>query len=256
MKKKSISYPSKTLFEAKDFVLSVYEAVGDQTPLMYDKLCEYGKVPIRETAYMASTAAQYGWSESIYGKGHVVNGEICKILRKPQDGEESAILLKAFTSPEVYKKIIQDWNNKQIQSEKALDIYLSRNFGFTDKGAALCSKVFIENAKSLGLIDSDNNFKVDAEIVISEPKEKKTKVKEVKDVKTKSTSSVNEKKKQSDTSKHYETPPTPPSNNGGNKTVMVFIKGKEFNWPVPNDMTQTDWDHVVKQIQNIKTWAK
>lgn len=242
MKKRSIPYPSKTLFETKPFVIGIYEGVGDQLELQYDDMAKYGGVSRRETPYFASTASQYGWTESVYGKGHKVNGDICKILRKPQGNEEAEILKKAFISPEVYQSIIKEWNGKQIQSIDALDIYLGRTFSFTDTGSTQCAEVFIENAKALGLIDAENYFRIDAEINIStttEPKSKKPKTS------NENTGKQTKRKGVDTTNIKY----TPPPKEEGVKYISVFIKSKELKVPILEVMDNDDWEAYLKQIQ-------
>ncbi len=252
MKKRSGSYPSKTIFETKDFVVSVYNGVGDTLPLKYPELAKYGNVAVREADSFAVSANQYGWMTASYGKGHTPNGNICKILRKPQVDEEKQLFLTAFTTPPLYKSIITDYNGKEIPSNETVEIYLSRNHSFSDAGATLCAKIFLENARRLGLIGSDNVFKIDAEIIITPPEPKAKKTKEGND-------SGGKKKTPPPQNKNVDTPifKKPEERNDSKlKNIPLFVRGRELHLSVLEDMAQSDWDVIIKQLQNIKAYSK
>jgi hypothetical protein len=252
MRKRSASYPSKNLKETETFVVSVFENVGDAT-LKYEELGKHGGVAVREADAFASTANQYGWMTQVRGKGYSPNSTICKALRTPKnDDEKNKLYLAAFLSPHIYKVISNEWNGKKITFE-GLKISLIRDHEFSDVGAKLASKIFFDNAKFLGLIDDDSNFSIDAEIKIDTSTIKEKKVKS-----QSGTTEVNKKGLvKPKTPKEVVTPPHT-QHNGSNsmKKISIFVRGQELHWPVPDDMSQSDWDAVTKQIQNIKSFAK
>lgn len=249
MAKKSIQYPSKTLFETKDFTLSVYEGHGAELPLEYPDLSKYGKVPIREVAAFASTASQYEWTTVVWGKGHKPKGDVCKAMKNPHPGEMESIYKEAFTKPDIYKHIIKDWNGKENVLEASIVTYLQRNFDFSDKGGAICAAVFIQNAKGLGLIDDSNTFRIDVEVNITEPEVKEKKVKEPKDPATE----VKAKKKaQIETVTFKQSPNANGNPPPGTKNITVWIRSKKLVVPVLEDMTVEDWEAFIGQLQEKK----
>lgn len=252
MKKRSPQYPQNNLLETRDFSVSVYEKAGDSTPLKYADLAKFGKVPTRDSDSYATTAKLYGWMVSVYGQGYTPVGSICTILRKPQVDEEKESYLTAFSKPEIYQKIISDYQGKSVAPE-GLEIYLIRKHNFSDSGAKQCAMIFLQNANFLGLIDTDGLFNANGQVTITPIDEKQRKTK---DVEATANAKPNSKKQKINNpllnvKKLDEQLPLNPNS----KTIMVFIKGQEFNWPVPNGMNSTDWDQLAKQIQQLKTYA-
>lgn len=254
MKKRSASYPSKTLFETENFSVSVFQNIGDAIPLKYPDLAKHGNVAVREADSFASTASQYGWMKNIRGKGYAPIGEKCKALRTPKDGEKNKLLLDAFVAPPIYKTIIHDWNNKTI-TQDGLEIYLVRDKDFSDIGAKVGATVFLTNAKSLGLLNQDNILNVDAEIKIEASSENQKKHQQAPSKKTgKNILSNYRAVKNPIVQEKNETKiPTP---SGALKTLHFFVRGTELKFQVLEDMNQSDWDAIIKQIQNIKAFAK
>lgn len=254
MKKRSASYPSKNLNDTENFSVSVFEKVGE-TALKYSDLAKHGNVAAREADSFASTANQYGWMTQVRGKGYSPNSLICKALRTPKgDEEKNKLYLNAFMSPQIYKVIVSEWNGKKI-TEEGLIISLIRDHEFSDPGAKIASKIFFENVKFLGLLDNDSNFNIAADIVIDPNPVKEKRIKsQVSSSKPSSKKNTAHKAtvKQEDQKPQYNTG----GGSGSMKKISIFVREQELHWPVPDNMNQSDWDAVLKQIQNIKSFAK
>lgn len=252
MKQRSGSYPSKTLTDAEKFSVSVFQNVGE-TNLKYSDLAKHGNVPVREADSFAVTAGQYGWMNKSHGKGYSAIPEVCNALRTPHNNDEkNKLYLQAFQSPPLYKSLITETNGKKT-TEEGLKISLIRNHGFTDAGAKVASKVFIDNAKFLGLIDGDDLFSIDADIVIDLSVVKEKQKKSVK------AAPLNAVKKDAEKFKKQQQPPPSYSSVGSSnstKKISVFVRGQELHCQVLEDMNQYDWDALIKQFQNIKSFSK
>jgi len=253
MRKRSSSYPGKNLQDVEKFCISVFEKVGD-TVLKYADLAKHGGVPVREVDTFASTATQYGWMTAVRGKGFSANSAICRALRTPKDGEKNAIYLTAFQSPVIYKWLINHVNGKLV-TEEGLRIDLVRDKDFSDPGSKQATKIFLENAKFLGLIDADNNFNAGAEIVINPEVIKETKTKSQSGSSPSTTKKANIQEKHKSPIQH--TPLHDSNSNAGSmKKLSLYVRGQELTFSVFENMTQADWDAVIKQIQNIKAFSK
>jgi|GEM_PF-4065667 len=249
MRKRSPSYPSKPILSIENFVVSVFEKVGD-TALNYNDLAKHGGVPVREADEYASTASQYGWLTQERGKGYSPNSAICKALRNPKNEEEkNKLYMGAFLAPQLYKLICTDFNRKKITLD-GLKIYLIRDREFSDIGADVASQIFIDNAKFLGIIDTESTLNIDADIKIDLSTIKERQPKSVK-----ATSSA--AKKDSGKARVLEVQPPPSGNNSNTmKKISVFVRGQELHFQVLEDMNQGDWDALIKQLQNIKSFSK
>lgn len=189
--------------------------------------------------------------EKNYGKGCSANSELCKALRTPKDDDEkSKLYVTAFTAAPIYKTIINQFNGKTTTIE-GLKIYLIREHNFSDSGAKTASEIFVQNANILGLIDSDNVFNIDSEIVINTNVEKQRKHRQQSNTtvsKTKTTPTPKVEHKYENTTHN--------SGNSGKKKISIYVRGEELTLNVLENMNQNDWDAIIKQIQNIKSFAK
>jgi hypothetical protein len=254
MKKRSSSYPGKNLKDAETFVVTVFEKAGEAV-MQYADLAKQGGIPLRQADSYASTANQYGWMTQVRGKGYSPNSAICKALRTPHDdAEKKKLYLDAFKSPSLYKKIIVAWNGKKITDE-GLKISLIRDYEFTDAGAQSASQIFIENAKFLGLLDPDGNFNSDAEITIDPDSIKEKRAKPVGASANNKNPTDKAKTKQQESHKPNEDSGAA-ARSAQTKKVPIFVRGQELYLLALEDMKQVDWDAVIKQIQNIKSYSR
>lgn len=256
MKKRSPSFPSKNIVEAKRFSISVFENVGE-TVLPYAELAKKGEVAVREADSFAVSSSQYGFMKIERGKGYGAVAKVCSALRLPKEGEENALYLNAFISPPLYKTIISLFNGKKI-TEQGLIIDLVRDHEFGDTGAKIAAKVFIENVQFLGLIDTDGILNVDAEIKIDP---QPIKGKKGSSNEKQSADKKNSTSKRPEAGKRPESDTTSSIGNSSNgnmatKKIPIFIRGQELHFPVLEGMNQSDWDAVIKQLSNIKAYSK
>lgn len=247
MKKRSPLYPLTNLLDTRNFSVNVFEKAGDSTPLKYADLAKFGQVAVRDADSFASAARQYGWMTSAYGKGYSPISAVCTILRKPQGNEETQQYLTAFTKPDIFQKIISEYQGKSIPTE-GLEIFLIRQHQFSDAGAKQCATVFLQNANFLGLINADGVFNSSGQITIT-PIDKEEKPKKQKNIVNGSGKPVQKtvKQLQSLTLNNNAN-----NGNGAGKNIMVFIKGQRYSWPLPSNMSKSDWDDIEVQIKQFK----
>lgn len=253
MKKRSPAAPKYNLSEFERFCISVYEGVGDAKNLQYADLSKHGGIAVRDADSYASTGRQYGWVTSEYGKGYSVNGPICKALRHPHAGEKEKIYLAAFTTPTIYRQIINDFNHKNITTD-GLSLALIRSYDFAEQGAKEAAKVFIENATMLGLIDSEGHLNVEADVTITAPPPS-TKQPKTSAAKNSTKGKTDEPKTKKNNA--YVAPPidhSPPDDKV--KTISVYVRGRELNIPLLEDMKRADMEAMIKQLQNILLFMK
>lgn len=101
------------------------------------------------------TAFQYGTLESIPAKGIVVK----ELYQDIAEGKKTA-LLEAFANPPLYRRLIQEYNNKILPNEAGLAKLLStKEYGINSNSATRAAKIFFENGKSLDVIDSNNRLR-------------------------------------------------------------------------------------------------
>ncbi|MBS1595983.1 MAG: hypothetical protein JST90_16855 [Bacteroidetes bacterium] len=250
--------PKRTIAEIQRFCLSIFDSLGDAKGLQFPDLAKHGGIPIRYADEYASAGKYYGFLTSVYGSGYSIDGAKCKALKYPAPGEKEKLLLDAFTFPDIYKLIINEFNHKKITPD-GISHVLIRTHDFPEKGAKETSRVFIENANLLGLIDSSGHLNLDAEITISEPqvKEKSTQAKASTGGKSKKSEKPEQVKGKKPATVVQHTPiihtPEPAA---GLKPLSVYVRGKELVLHVPDDMKRNDLEAIIKQLQNVLQFMK
>src|SRR5205807_2030093 len=87
----------------------------------------------------------------------------------PEENVNDAIL-ECLLNPPLYKKIINEFREKQLPSEKGLANLLDRNYGIKGNAANVAARIFIKNLQGLSLIAPGNILKLDSYIPYVEEK--------------------------------------------------------------------------------------
>lgn len=109
--------------------------------------------------YFFISAIQYGLLVPI-GKGLSV-GQLYERIEAPVygDTDRKAAKIEAFNNSPIYKKLIEAFNNRILPNEEGLANALkSKDYGVNPITCDKAAKVFFENGRSLGIIDSNNRL--------------------------------------------------------------------------------------------------
>ena len=79
-------------------------------------------------------------------------------------------LIECLNTPELYKKLIAEFKDKQLPSETGLANILDRKYGVKGNAASIASKVFLKNLSVLGMVNGDNIFTINSYITYTEEK--------------------------------------------------------------------------------------
>jgi len=166
---RSVAYPSNTIEHCVELTSSIFKYFGF---VFASRLALAKTLDVSESHLQTqlSSCVQYGLLELRSKEGYRHTPLFTKIYKPlPTEKKEDA-LLEAFKSPELYKAIIKE-HNQETLTANGLSIILFRSHRVAEPAAPLASKIFIENAKALGLMNSDNFFSVDGRVSIAEPLE-------------------------------------------------------------------------------------
>lgn len=253
MKKRSVQYPNQDLFVTRNFAVGVYDAVGDTVYMKAEDLAQYGGVAKRDADNFAVAAKLYGWMSFVKGQGYVPIAAKCKILRRMEGDEAKSIYQEAFTTPSLYRLLIEKINGEEIKQD-GLEILLTRDHGYTDAGARNAVSIFIQNAKGLGLVDEGGHLNMDADMVISPPSPHASKSNKPKPPNQK-TASLNSGNKQK-TTPPPPPPKTPPSGEPQKINITVLVGEIEITVPIPLKLNLDDVAALIKHFQKIQKWDK
>lgn len=142
-------------------------------------------------------------------------------------------------SPELYKKLLTDFKDKELPQPKGLANILDRNFGVKGGAATLASKIFFANLEWLQLIGQDNILTLEGGI---------TPIEEVTDQNT----SVQKSGKETDASNttiYLNPSKVQPPTSDSTKEIPIFLKnGREAKIILPIDFTDDDILKVSKVL--------
>jgi len=193
-----------------------------------------------------SSCVQYGLLELKAGDGYKSTLRFEKI-KKPLPTENlNDTLIECFQSPALYKKLINDFREKQLPSEKGLANTLDRTYGLKGNASAVAAKVFLKNVQDLGLLGTGNVLKLDnAYIPFEETSEEDEDIEEIPPV-------INEQPKllfaTSDQKPQVESKQQAQALN--TKEIPVFLQGnnREARLVLPIDFTEDDLKRIVKVL--------
>lgn len=179
-----------------------------------------------------SSCVQYGLLELKSREGYKPT-QLFKKIQKPLTNENANDFLnECFQSPDLYKKLIEYFNEKQLPSINGLANLLDRNYGVKGVASTIAAKVFLKNAEALGLIGEGNTLKLESYIPFEE-----NKTEEGKDNKTPPVLLIDPPKKEVPFFQ-YEI-----------REIPVFLQNKrEAKLTLPVDFTDDDLNRIIKVL--------
>jgi hypothetical protein len=139
-------------------------------------------------------------------------------------------IVTSLKQPEIYSKLIDEFNGHPLPSEAGLSARLLRSFGIKEYAADKAAQVFILNLKGSGFIDSNGNLKV--------PSEQDPKVQQ----------------NSRDNGVLIESPKKdpPPITPGYIEIPIPLIGGKRAYIKIPEDYKPEDCERIAKFVEALK----
>jgi hypothetical protein len=165
---RSVAYPSYTIESclklvdriAKEFTTTIY------TP----KEAISSAVKLSGGAFLMqlSSCSQYGLLHIKQKEGYKPTERFIKISKPLPNENPQDALLECFKSPELYKKLIEQFNNSELPSLTGLANILERKYEIKGNAPAKAASVFLKNAAKVGVVSVGNVLKLDSVYVASE----------------------------------------------------------------------------------------
>ena len=112
-----------------------------------------------------SSCVQYGLLELKSKEGYKPT-PLYKKISKPLPSENVNDFLKeCLLNPELYKKLINEFSNRQLPSTNGLANILDRNYAVKGNASTLAAKIFLNNLFALDLVDVDNTLNMDGQLI-------------------------------------------------------------------------------------------
>jgi hypothetical protein len=156
MRLRSASYPRYDLKQSEKLARAAFQ--------MGPRHCDQDKVAQAVGYKNAQNGAFIGLKASANQFGFIVGqGRYLSVAENwinvfnSDDADEARIArISAMTQPELYKKVIEEYADRQLPaSEKfARDLHLSQKYGILKDAAKMAAQVFVESANFAGIIDA------------------------------------------------------------------------------------------------------
>lgn len=151
-KEKSTLYPSYTLKEIIEDFVKVIDTIGGKKVSIELTAKTLGvSSSTKSFTRKLSSAKQYGLID--ISKGAIELTEIAKKILYPTANDENQLMLQAFSSPPIYSKLIERYNNKALPNNIVLaNILLEPEYGITKVVKDLVVEKFIANCNELNIL--------------------------------------------------------------------------------------------------------
>lgn len=153
---RSIAYPSYTLDSSIKFVSQIHNEFTSLTFTPPDSISKALGLSGGAFLQKLSTATQYGLLQLKKGEGYKSTELFDKITKPIPSEDVGQSILECLQHPELYKKLLEDFKNKQLPSENGLANMLDRLYGVKGNGAVVAAKVFFNNISYAKLVNDNN----------------------------------------------------------------------------------------------------
>lgn len=153
--KKSRPYPPVDVEDAVRFS-AIVEKLGARNVSEAILLKELGLKSYTNSFWGKVSSAKHFGLITVDGKTYTLTDRAKLILRPKDEDGKKRLLLEAFLMPDLYRDLYEKFIDKQIPSLDTLSNILFHDHGINANVSNDAAKAFIESAKFVGLLGSDN----------------------------------------------------------------------------------------------------
>lgn len=155
-RQRSVAYPSYPIKACIDLVTKIDSHFSDVLFTNREAISKELKLSGGALLMNLSSCVQYDLLKLKQNEGYKPTA-IFKKIKKPLPEENiTDAYLECFNAPELYKKLILDFNGKQLPQESGLANILDRKYSVVGNASLLAAKTFLKNVSFIGLSDADN----------------------------------------------------------------------------------------------------
>lgn len=94
-------------------------------------------------------------------EGYKPTAKFISIYKPLSEDERKQALLACLKSPKIYMALLEQYNNNIVPNVVGLSTYLYRNHSIFDKASERAAQVFLDNLRDLDLLDADNQLSLE-----------------------------------------------------------------------------------------------
>lgn len=244
---RSASYPSFTIEHSVAFTAKIDKEFSSVRYISKEDLSKTLNLSGGSFLTQLSSCVQYGLLDLKSGDGYRPS-ELFKKIKRPLEGENvNDFLIECFKNPELYKKIIAEYSDRQLPSQNGLANLLDRSFAIKGQAADAATKIFFKNLSSLGLIGDGNILQIESYIPFVEQNNEAPTGEAVTEHKENNALMVQSKPKENAESSNQKS-----DNQTSQETIEipVYFKDKrKATLIIPKDFSDEDMKRIVRVLQ-------
>jgi hypothetical protein len=239
---RSVAYPSYTIQACYELTSKIDKIFTDVVYTPREDISERIGVSGGSFLMQLSSCVQYDLLELKSKDGYKPTAIYKKIKRPLPEENVNDFYIECLNAPELYKKLITDFKDRQLPQVEGLANILDRKYGVVGNASLQAAKVFLKNLENLELISVDNVLKLDGgiapieEVLVEDFTKNEEPIQNQPHTTLLLTNSNNENVNRS-------------TNNNQVKEIPIFLKGgREAKIVMPIDFTDEDMLRVSKVI--------
>jgi hypothetical protein len=149
------SAPTETIDNCLQIIATVYNAKADSI-VSADEIYAITGKPRGTMSPKISACTQYGFLINHHKKGYQITDFGVSIIRPEFDELIRKKQLEAFSTPPLYKKLIERYNSKGMPTQKGLTNILVSEFDLNANSTGpKAAYIFLENCRNLNIVEND-----------------------------------------------------------------------------------------------------
>lgn len=161
---RSVAYPSYTAVNCYDLVNRIDKVFTDVVYTPREDISKQLSLSGGALMMQLSSCVQYDLLDLKSKEGYKPTELYKKIKRPLPDENVNDFYIECLQAPELYKKLILDFKDKQLPQVSGLANILDRRYSVKGNASNIAAKIFLKNLEAHGLIDDDNILRFDAAI--------------------------------------------------------------------------------------------
>lgn len=161
-----VPYPTETIETIIQVAKQMVAEHGTGRPITKEEIAKAVNKSEKGLSQFYSTFVQYGVFVTVHGKGYSPTELFRKYLNPVHDGDEEKYMLDMFKKPPLYSKIIDNQNGHVIPTDirRLGNMLKDEPYNVSDYATEKAARIFLENARSLRLLDANNTFRLNGSV--------------------------------------------------------------------------------------------
>lgn len=155
---RSNAYPAFSIDYAFDLTRKIYLQFGSSGHNTRETIAKVLKMSPNYLIIPLSTASQYGLLEMKTKMGYNPTPLFVKLYKPEDDAEKRGAQLECIKNPKLYNALLEAYKGNILPTAHALATTLFRRYSIAENASLKAAEIFIENLKSLSLLDDENKL--------------------------------------------------------------------------------------------------